>query len=106
MAPLMNETAMAAWDAVEASLEALKAPIDAEIRAYPLPIPGCDAQYNYLLERRGEIAREMVRLTQARADGGNDEMPVEDFLATCSVLDDGQKASIRRMLDQAVRKAG
>ena len=102
MAPLTHDT----WDAIEAHLAALKAPIDAEIRAYPLPIPGCDAQYNHLLERRGEIAREMVRLARLRADGVNDGTRIEDFLATCTALDDGCRASIRLILNQPARKAG
>lgn len=36
-------------------LIAEKARIEEEIRNYPAPIPACDAQFNYLLERRAEI---------------------------------------------------
>jgi len=31
--------------------------INEEIRAYPRPIAGCDAQFNYLLERREELEK-------------------------------------------------
>lgn len=41
-------------------LLAEKARIAAEIRAYPAPIPACDAQFNHLLERRAEIERRLV----------------------------------------------
>lgn len=40
-------------------LEEEKRRLDAEIRAYPTPIPRCDAQFNALFERRAEIVREL-----------------------------------------------
>jgi hypothetical protein len=46
-------------------LEEEKRRLDAEIRAYPTPIPRCDAQFNHLLERRAEIVRELERLGNA-----------------------------------------
>lgn len=33
-----------------------------EIRNYPPPIPACDAQFNYLLEKRDHITVELNRL--------------------------------------------
>jgi hypothetical protein len=36
--------------------------INKEIRDYPTPIAGCDAQFNYLLEERARIAQELDRL--------------------------------------------
>ncbi len=41
-------------------LVAEKARIAEEIRSYPAPIPACDAQFNYLLERRAEIDRALA----------------------------------------------
>ena len=46
-------------------LEEEKRRLDAEIRAYPTPIPRCDAQFNQLFERREEIVRELERLDNA-----------------------------------------
>jgi len=46
-------------------LEEEKRRLDAEIRAYPTPIPRCDAQFNHLFERRAEIVRELERLATA-----------------------------------------
>jgi glutamate/tyrosine decarboxylase-like PLP-dependent enzyme len=40
-------------------LEARRQALDAEIRAYPTPIPRCDAQFNHLFEERARIAREL-----------------------------------------------
>ncbi len=40
------------WDVLRFRLTQLREAVAAEIRAYPPPIPACDAQYNHLLERR------------------------------------------------------
>lgn len=40
----------------------LKAPIDRQIREYPTPIAGCDAQFNHLLEERRRLALDLNRL--------------------------------------------
>ncbi|MEM8581449.1 MAG: hypothetical protein AAGF50_09675, partial [Pseudomonadota bacterium] len=38
------------------ALRAAKAELAADIRAYPTPIAGCDAQFNYLLAERQRIS--------------------------------------------------
>lgn len=50
-------------------LKAEKQRIDAAIRAYPTPIAGCDAEYNYLLERRREIADRLAESQAPRTAG-------------------------------------
>ena len=45
-------------------LEEEKRRLDAEIRAYPTPIPRCDAQFNALFERREAIVRELEALRE------------------------------------------
>ena len=40
-----------------AALRETLARLDAEIRAYPTPIPRCDAQFNHLIEERDRIRR-------------------------------------------------
>ena len=67
------------WRRVRDHLEDMKAPIDVEIRNYPPPIADCDAQFNYLIERRTEISRELGRLAGMRDD-------VEAFVATSAVI--------------------
>lgn len=100
----LNEAALV-WDAIEAHLAALKAPINAEIRAYPLPIPGCDAQYNHLLERRSAITGEAHRLSTMR-DACRTEREawhhIRTFLDTCPLLDGQAKAALRRQDGWAV----
>jgi hypothetical protein len=44
-----------------------KALIVEEIRSYPRPVAGCDAQFNYLLERRDAIERELIALRSSRS---------------------------------------
>ena len=46
-------------------LEEEKRRLDAEIRAYPTPIPRCDAQFNHLFERRAQVVRELEGLDGA-----------------------------------------
>jgi hypothetical protein len=43
-------------------LQKEKALLDEEIRSYPRPIAGCDAQFNHLLERRNIINRALTAL--------------------------------------------
>jgi hypothetical protein len=43
-------------------LEDEKRRINEEIRVYPTPIAGCDAQFNSLLEKQAKIVQELDRL--------------------------------------------
>ena len=52
-------------DTLRASLEARRKQLDQEIRAYPTPIPRCDAQFNFLMEERARIVRELESLARA-----------------------------------------
>lgn len=53
---------------IEEALQFEKRRIRDEIRAYPPPIPACDAQFNYLLERRELITTELGQLNAIAAD--------------------------------------
>ena len=44
-------------------LEQERRRLDEEIRAYPTPIPRCDAQFNHLFERRARIVAAIEALT-------------------------------------------
>ena len=79
-------TAESDWDALHARLGQLREAVAAEIRAYPVPIPACDAQYNHLLERRAALAAALASLDAAREDGAS---TVEDFLAQTPLLAEG-----------------
>ena len=82
----MNDSAMNAqmdWQAVEVDLRRLKQGVAAEIRAYPAPIPACDAHYNHLLEQRRLLSAELARLDAVRAAR---DASVADFLAASPCL--------------------
>ncbi len=74
------------WDALRARLVQLQEAVAAEIRAYPAPIPACDAQYDHLLERRAALAAACARLDAAREVGAG---TIEDFLANTPILAEG-----------------
>jgi hypothetical protein len=48
-------------------LQTEKARLVEEIRSYPRPIAACDAQFNYLLERRDSIERALIALRASRS---------------------------------------
>ena len=54
----------AEFGAARARLEAERERIREEISSYPAPIAGCDEQFNYLLERRVQVRRELARLVE------------------------------------------
>lgn len=53
-----------AWQSVYQELYRQRDAIIQAIRSYPPPIPACDAQYNYLLEQRTWVLRELKQLTR------------------------------------------
>lgn len=57
-----EQAASPALRRVREHLLRLKAPIDRQIREYPTPIAGCDAQFNYLLDERRRLAQDLNRL--------------------------------------------
>ena len=74
------------WDALRARLVQTQEAVAAEIRAYPPPIPACDAQYNHLLARREALSEALARLDSAREDGSSTP---ESFVAGLPDLDEG-----------------
>jgi hypothetical protein len=51
-------------DRARAELLAARDLITEELRAYPTPVSGCDAQYNYLIGQRGSVS-EALRALEA-----------------------------------------
>lgn len=76
-----------------------------EIRAYPAPIPACDAQYNFLLEEREALASELYRLRELMMGkaSGNALVSVDEFLDNTPHLDDAAKREIRALVDNDKR---
>ncbi len=79
---------------IRRGLEDRKRGIAAEMRGYPQPIAGCDAQYQHLSDQRAAIARELVRLDRAYAAGAG---AVAAFSASSDLVDD----EVRRRVEAA-----
>jgi hypothetical protein len=90
------------WDMVKACLESERERVHAEIRAYPTPIPRCDAQFNHLIETRDRLFQELARLDAARSsamgDGG--AARVEAFIGSSGCLDDDAKRRLKSALSE------
>ena len=89
-----------AWDMVKACLESERERVHTEIRAYPTPIPRCDAQFNHLIERRERLFQELARLDAARssAAAGDGGIRVEEFIDASRCLDDDAKLRLKSAL--------
>ncbi len=77
------------------SLEERKRAIAAEMRGYPQPIAGCDAQYQHLSDQRAAIARDLSGLDRACAEGTDASGA---FLESATVLDDKTRRRLRASL--------
>ncbi len=82
---------------IRAHLQCLKAPIDRQIREYPTPIAGCDAQFNHLLEERRRLAQDLNRLDAIEQQSASEQRrAVDAFLAG---LDDANRELLTEQKD-------
>jgi len=71
-----------------------------EIRGYPTPIPRCDQQFNYLIDRRDLLASELARLDAAEPAAQADDRGawLEAFIDSSACLDAGAKSRLKTAL--------
>lgn len=84
--------------------ESQKSRLQDEIRNYPPPIPACDAQFNYLLEKRDQLSVELNRLqTMCQTDGGekHSTQDLVEFMANSKVINDDTKQNFRYKLQRS-----
>lgn len=62
------------------------------IRNYPPPIPACDAQFNYLLEKRDRITVELHRLQ--RLESNLDGHTLNAFIEQSGFISDTLRQSL------------
>jgi len=89
---------------IRTHIEVHKTRITNEIRSYPMPIPACDAQYNFLLEERGRINRELQQLQAWSGDPRFSTTPPETlraFIDACSYIDPELRQELAVILDRA-----
>ena len=86
-------------------LRRAKQQLDEQIRAYPKPIPRCDAQFNYLYEQRNRLSTALDEAS-AIVDGGSDGPDPRTWVASvlCSApwSDDAQEREMRRRLRERI----
>lgn len=54
----------ATLDSARQLLQAVRSALDEEIRSYPAPVAGCDAQFNHLLAERRRADRALMVLSE------------------------------------------
>jgi len=67
-----------------------------DIRNYPPPIPACDAQFNYLLEKRDRLTVELYRLQQLEHNLTGDT--IADFVRQAEFISPDLREQLRPML--------
>ena len=87
------------WAALRRQLDRLMREVGEEIRAYPAPIPACDAQFNRLLELRRLLPEELARLEAA---AGNPAANVAAFVRASPCRAE-LEARVRRSADPTPR---
>lgn len=97
------DAARSAWERIEAHLENERKRIHEEIRKYPPPIPACDQDFNYLLEKRARISDELGRMREAAkacVSPGDSIRLIDEFVSSSSCIDDEAKRKIRSALNE------
>jgi hypothetical protein len=96
----------ATWNHIRDHIERKRAGVNHEIKNYPPPIPACDQQFNYLLEERGRIVRELARLdtyaeqSRTRVDA---KSLIDEFISSSAYIDVAVKRAIRSSLKETAR---
>ena len=96
-----QELVRSMWRSICADLENRRAAIHAEITAYPMPIPACDADFNHLLEERAKILDEMDIASTAsrkREDSGQAAVAIEQFIARSKHISEKTRHNLEREL--------
>ena len=79
------------WQTVRAYLEERRRTVIEEIRTYPGPITGCDAQFNHLTEQRRLLNAELARLDTVM---GDEREALAAFLQNSPAIDDKDLSKI------------
>jgi hypothetical protein len=99
-----TESALAesGWEKVREHLEKETDRIYEEIKNYPRPIAGCDAQFKHLLDDRASLAAEWERVreaSEASRRGEDAHRSLQTFLRSSRRLDEEAKRRIAAILE-------
>ncbi len=101
---MTTERVSVVWATIHGYLREEMQRIREEIRNYSAPIPACDAQFNYLLEKRDALESELgkARRFMSENTGSRDHRgSVEQFLKASICLDEAQKDELRSLMNEA-----
>jgi hypothetical protein len=88
-------------------LAGIKQALEDEIRAYPTPIPRCDAQFNHLYEQRARLSRLLQRVDAALAHGAGTRALVgalAEYAAAPAFSERSDEARLRERIGTALAK--
>jgi hypothetical protein len=77
------------WSDLKTHLQSVKVPIDRDIRTYPTPIAGWDGLFNFLLEERTKISKELIRLeklSDQSLEAGEKMRAIDEFVRSSEFL--------------------
>ena len=80
-----------------------------ELRDYPRPIAGCDQQFNHLLATRDAMARDMGRIRDLAASTSPTlelRRQIDDYIRSCSWIDNAARDSLRSRLGAGMPALG
>ena len=85
-----------------------KKSVEDEIRAYPTPIPRCDAQFNHLYEQRSRLSRMLARANAVSTRGdGMSELAgtLAEFTASARFTEEADEQVLRERIAAAMAAA-
>jgi DNA-binding FrmR family transcriptional regulator len=86
-------------------LQGAKRAVEEEIRRYPTPIPRCDAQFNYLHERRSRLSQQLEstnRALEKSASAGELIAVLAALAASDSATSTAEERALRARLKEAI----
>ena len=86
-------------DVIQRRLECLRETISRELCAIPMPVPGCDVNFNRLLEDRSRVVDDLQRLARLRHAGASPAGYAE-FAQQCAWLDPATREQIAAALNR------
>lgn len=96
--PAAGSTGFKELTAFKSQLEKVKSQINKEIGNYPPPIPACDAQFNYLLEKRSNISRTLKQVDTLLTKCGTEIIEIdtiEELVNMSNEIDDGMAERLK-----------
>ena len=94
----VESSEITALRALKKHLNAERAGINDQIGIYPHPIPACDLQFNYLLDERAKISRELNHVNAMLvkwSSGGIEFKDIEQLIKSSSHIDDEMADRLR-----------